>query len=62
MDRFYWLVQMVLAAPQTLQDKREHGAVTLENVIWAAGIAVAAIAVIALIVGVINGYVAKIPT
>jgi|GEM_PF-4566865 len=62
MAQLHWLIGAVLTGPQTLKDKHDRGAITLEAVIWAAGISVAAIAVIALIVAVITGYVAKIPT
>lgn len=44
-----------------LSAKAERGDITLQQVIWAAGIAVAAVAVISVIVGIINGYVAQIP-
>lgn len=44
-----------------LADKRERGGPTLEHVMWAAGIAVVAAAVIAIIVTIIQNNVAKIP-
>lgn len=56
----YWAVAMITTAPQRLRERSEEGA-TLEIVIWAALIAAAAVAVIAVLVGIINGWVAKIP-
>lgn len=40
----------------------DRGAVTLEQVLWTAGIGVAAVAVIAVVVTIINTYTAQIPT
>lgn len=61
MHAIHWLVGVFVAAPALLKEKKQRGDITLQQVIWAAGIAVAAVAVIAAIVTIINGYVAKIP-
>ena len=62
MSALHWIVGVFVAAPALLWHKNERGDITLQQVIWAAGIAVAAVAVIAAIVAIINGYVARIPT
>ncbi|NHB86170.1 hypothetical protein G7085_21045 [Tessaracoccus sp. HDW20] len=62
MSALHWIVGVFVAAPALLRHKKERGDITLQQVIWAAGIAVAAVAVIAAIVAIINGYVARIPT
>lgn len=56
------LVGAVVAAPHALAEKKERGDITLQQVIWAALIAIAAVAVIGAIITIINGYVARIPT
>ena len=61
MNALHWLVGVIVAAPAVLRAKKQRGDITLQQVIWAAGIAVAAVAVFAAIVAIINGYVAKIP-
>lgn len=61
MNALHWLIGVFVAAPALLREKKQRGDITLQQVIWAAGIAVAAVAVIAAIVAIINGYVAKIP-
>lgn len=61
MNALHWLIGVMIAAPAVLRAKKQRGDITLQQVIWAAGIAVAAVAVIAAIVAIINGYVAKIP-
>ena len=61
MNALHWLIGVIAAAPAVLRAKKQRGDITLQQVIWAAGIAVAAVAVIAAIVAIINGYVAKIP-
>ena len=47
-------------------DAAERGAITLEQVLWAAGIGIVAVAVvaiaIAIVVGIINSFAAQIPT
>lgn len=40
----------------------DRGAVTLEQVLWAAGIGIAAVAIIAIVVGILNSFAAQIPT
>lgn len=45
-----------------LTNEPERGSITLEQVIWTAGIAVAAVAVVVAIVAAINAYAAQIPT
>lgn len=55
------IAAVVEAIDNKLSAKAERGDITLQQVIWAAGIAVAAVAVISIIVGIINGYVAQIP-
>ena len=62
MSAINWLIGVFVAAPALLREKKERGDITLQPVIWAAGIAVAAVAVVAAIVAIINGYVARIPT
>lgn len=62
MSAINWLIGVFVAAPASLREKKERGDITLQQVIWAAGIAVAAVAVVAAIVAIINGYVARIPT
>ena len=62
MSALHWLVGVFVSAPALLRRKQQRGDITLQQVIWAAGIAVAAVAVIAAIVAIINGYVAQIPT
>ncbi|GAA1724287.1 hypothetical protein [Microbacterium paludicola] len=47
---------------RTLFAESERGAVTLEQVLWAAGIGIVAVAVIAGIVAIINSFAAQIPT
>jgi hypothetical protein len=47
---------------RTLIAEAERGAVTLEQVLWAAGIGAVAVIVIGVIVGIINGLAANIPT
>lgn len=61
MSSLYWVVAMVATAPQRLRERSERGDITLQQVIWAALIAIAAVAAIGVIVGIINGYVARIP-
>ncbi len=46
---------------EELAQKKERGGPTLEHVIWAAVIAVAAVAATAVIVSAIQGWQAKIP-
>lgn len=43
-------------------EEPERGSITLEQVIWTAGIALAAVAVVAIIVTAINAYAGQIPT
>ena len=43
-------------------EEPERGSITLEQVIWTAGIALAAVAVVAIIVPAINAYAGQIPT
>lgn len=50
-----------LIAPPALRNKRERGDITLQQVIWAAGIAVVAVAAVAFIVAAVNGYLNRIP-
>lgn len=52
----------LITAPAVLRGKKEHGGSTIENLIWIGGLALLAIGVVALIVGIANGWAAKIPT
>lgn len=59
--QMYWLKSLVTFVAGRVEGKKERGDITLQQVIWAAGIAIVAVAVVATIVQIINGYVAKIP-
>ena len=60
-ETLYGLYAELVTAPARLKQKNERGDITLQQVMWAAGIAVVAAMVIAGIVAVINGYYEKIP-
>lgn len=55
-------VAYFVAAPAVLRAKRERGVSTLEAVIWIGGIALLAVAAVALLGPIIQGWIAKIPT
>lgn len=52
----------LITAPAALREKKERGGVTIEQVIWIGGLAILAIAIVTAIVGIANGWLAKIPT
>jgi len=56
------VVAYFAAAPAVLRAKRERGVSTLEAVIWIGGIALLAVAAVALLGPIIQGWIAKIPT
>lgn len=62
MNLVYVVLGTIIMAPSTLRAKRERGDITLQQVIWAAVIAALAAAVTAAIVGIVNGWLARIPT
>lgn len=63
MHKFIHLaVAYFITVPATLQAKKERGALTMEQVIWTAALALLAVAAVALITTIVNGWLAKIPT
>ena len=62
MNIVYVVLGTLITAPSTLRAKRERGDITLQQVIWGAVIAGLAVAVTAVIVGIVNGWLARIPT
>ena len=61
-ETFQILSSNLLGKIDGLKTRDERGSVTLEQVIWTAGIAVAAVAVVVAIVAAINAYAGQIPT